>query len=103
MTPDEFWSALAQMPEPHAVFYRLYYDQNGDPICYTMEDLPGSYIDIDVDVYRSQPRDIKVIRGRLVYLTRGLKLRPREWGTSCDPRDVCVVVDPSRRHITWSY
>jgi hypothetical protein len=103
MTPEEFWGALANMPEPKAIFYRLYYDENGDPICYTMEDLPGNYIEIDVDTYRRQPCNITVAKGKLVYIDQGIKLRPSDSGVSCDPRDVCVVVDPKQPHTYWNY
>ena len=50
MTEAEFWAALAPQ-EIVAVTYRLYYDDLGYPLFYSMEDLPGKYIDIDQTTY----------------------------------------------------
>ena len=51
MTPEEFWSILHDAPEPEPVFYRVYYSDDGTVICYSMEDLPGKYINIDQTCY----------------------------------------------------
>lgn len=105
MTPEEFWSILHSMPEPVPVFYRLYYNDDGTPICYTMEDLPGKYIDIDQLTYaRSQP-NVRVVDGKIIEIIPTVqikKLKPGTSGTACDPRDICVVVDQSQPHINWS-
>lgn len=103
MTPEEFWAALHDMPEPKPVFRRLYYDAAGDPICYTMDDLPGNYIEVDVDTYVLKSHAVKVVQGKLVHIKQGIKLRHSDSGVSCDPRDVCVVVDPKQPHTYWNY
>ena len=51
MTPEEFWNVLHSAPEPRPVFYRLYHDVTGVPLFYAMEDLPGTYIEIDQDTH----------------------------------------------------
>lgn len=91
------------LPQPH---YRLYYDVHGVPIEYSQESKPGNYIDITPEVFRDQPQNVRVVDGRLHYIdyarmTR--KLAPTEGpGTTCHPRDVCIIVDRSLPHTTWS-
>ena len=105
-TTDNFWAAWAQVPDvkPLKIFYRLYYDDNGNPLFYSMEDLPGNYIDIDATTYAESPSQVKVINNELVRVTTqaNIKLAPSAVGVACDPRDVCVVVSESQPHIKWS-
>lgn len=102
ITPEEFWGILHAMPEPKLASYRLYYDSKGKPVCYTMEDLPGEYIEIDAECYQRQPLNVRVQQGRLVILPTGHKLKPSDVGTPCDPRDICVVVTTDQNHVCWS-
>jgi hypothetical protein len=106
ITPEEFWAILHSVPEPRPVFYRLYYSDNGAPIIYTMEDLPGNYIEVDQSTYVLTPFNVKVIDSKLVYIKPVItvkKLQPNESdGTACDPRDVCVVVGTDQAHIKWT-
>jgi hypothetical protein len=105
-TTENFWQAWqAWNPEPpKPVFFRLYYDDQGYPLFYSMEDLPGQYIEIDAECYRMSSHRVRVVNGQLVKLSNNSvkKLVPSETGTPCDPRDVCVVVDQDRPHIKWS-
>lgn len=105
MNEQEFWAILNNMPEPVPVFYRLYYDELGHPVCYTMEDLPGKYIDVDQETYILASHNVRVINDTLVRITPRTvvqKLQPGDQGTCCDPRDVCVVVNKNKTHIKWS-
>lgn len=106
MTPDEFWHILHDAPEPKPIFYRLYHDSQGRPIVYSMEDLPGIYIEIDQATFAQDSYDVRVEDGQLIHLQRTphiSKLRPTGTrGTACDPRDVCVIVDPSQPHVLWT-
>jgi hypothetical protein len=104
LTEHEFWAALASMPEPKPVFFRLYH-QNGVPMFYSMEDLPGTYIDIDAETFARSSSQVRVRNGQIVStathcLTR--KLVPAEHGVACDPRDVCVVVNAEHSHTNWT-
>ena len=98
MTWQELVAIHAAMPMPKPVFYRLYHDEQGRPIVYTMEDLPGNYIEIDRDTYVSAPTNVRVVKGGLIYLTlrHSEKLRPSDQGTACHPRDVAVIDSQSK-------
>lgn len=106
MTPEEFFGALANMPEPVTPVYRLYHDDQGRVLFYSMEDLPGSWIEVDAQTYALTPYDIRVISGKIVQLPKKVavnKLRPAEHGVCCHPRDMCIVVKPDNPHIKWSW
>ena len=102
MTPEEFWDILHAMPEPQPVFYRLYYNDAGQPVCYSMEDLPGNYIDIDAETFGLAPDNVRVVDNKLKYITTRTsdKLVPGTIGTPCHPQNVAVVVTQNATH--WS-
>jgi hypothetical protein len=105
MNKEEFWSILQAIPEPKQVFYRLYYDNTGAPIIYSMEDLSGNYIEVDQPTYVLAPFNVKVIDGKLVYIKPVItvkKLQPSIDGTACNPQDVCIVVDTDQPHVKWT-
>jgi hypothetical protein len=105
-TEQNFRSAWAEsIAEPAAVFFRLYYDENGSPISYSMEDLPGNYIDIDADTYRLSSPRVQVINGKLIHITPKktvTKLVPGSVGTSCLPDNISIIVDEQQPHTKWS-
>ena len=103
MTEQEFWAILLDVPESQPIFYRAYYNSEGWVECYTMEDLPGKYIDIDQSTYVTAPY-ARVINGKLTVIKSAgsiSKLVPGAVGTLCDPRDVCVVTTTDK-NIKWS-
>ena len=106
MTNEEFWKILQSIPEPTPLFYRLYYNDDGSPIIYSMEELPGNYIEVDQETYVLAPFNVRVIGSKLVYIKPMLtvkKLQPTNSnGTACDPSDVCVVVGIDQPHIKWN-
>lgn len=104
ITSQEFWDILANMPLPKLLSWRLYYDEQGAPVCYSMEELPGNYIEIDAETYARSPRNVRVIDGQLHYIhtVTGHKLVPGPAGVACDPRDVAVIVDDTQPHQRWS-
>ena len=104
ITPEEFWAVLHTPIETKPIFYRLYYNDDGTLICYSMEDLPGNYIEIDVETYHRTPANVRVVDGKLKEIKIASlvkKLVPSDCGVSCDPRDICVVTD-SQPNIKWS-
>jgi len=102
VTPEEFWDILHSAPEPEPVFWRLYYNEQGQPVCYSMEHLPGNYIDIDAEIFGLAPANVRVVNGQLKYITTRTsdKLVPGTIGTQCHPQNVAVVV--TQNGTPWS-
>lgn len=104
MTPDEFWNILQAVPQTHPVSYRLYHDPDGRPLFYSMDDLPGTYIEIDADTFARSPMHVCVHDGKLtqrVWKTT-TKLVPADSGSSCDLRNVAVIVSEHKPHQKWT-
>lgn len=105
MTPEEFFSVLENAPPPIVQVRRLYHDDQGRVLFYTMEDLPGTWIEVDSETYAQARTDVRVVDGQVVPLPKIptiSKLRPGLTGTYCDPRDICIVVDHEQPHVRWS-
>ena len=106
-TTQNFWSVIEnfQWPEAVPVTYRLYHDDQGHPLFYTMEQLPGIYIEVDQATYVRASHQVRVRNGRLIVLeprTQVSKLAPdNDHGVPCDQRDVCVVIALDRPHQKW--
>lgn len=90
--------------EPEPIFYRLYYDAQGVPLFYSMEDVPGTYIEIDQETYNRNASNVRVRDGKIVELTwkTMTRLEPSNTGTPCHPQDVAIVVDQKQSHQCWS-
>lgn len=95
MNWDDLIAIHSAVPEPAPVFYRLYYDADGVPLFYSMEDLPGNYLELTQEQYAQGKSNIRVRDGQIVELTwtTSSKLVPGETGTPCDPRDVAIVTN----------
>ena len=97
MTEQEFFDALRAMPLPQPVMYRLYHDDAGHLLFYSMENLPGRWVEIDQKFYARSPHRVRVIDGRIHELEwrQSVKLRPSQNGTPCHPEDVTIVYENS--------
>lgn len=103
---EQFWREVQQHLLPIsalAPIYRLYYDDQGDPLFYSTEDLPGNYIEIDLETFSRSSGHVRVVNGQLVKknYSRTVKLVPGDQGTPCDPRDITVVISEDRLNIKW--
>ena len=104
MNEQEFWTVLRPI-ETTTAFYRLYHDDQGNPLFFSQEDLPGKYIELDQSTYNTPHTHIKVIDGKLVTLDTSsavTKLTPTEYGVPCHPQDVSIVVDTALPHKIWN-
>lgn len=104
-TTKNFWEAFAQPVDPTPViFYRLYHNEQGFPLFYSMEDLPGNYIDIDAETFAQSSPHVRVVNGKLIstqILEVTKKLIPGNTGTTCHPQDICVIVEQEQTNIKW--
>jgi hypothetical protein len=104
MTPEQFWSILHNMPEPLPVSYRLYHDDQGQPLFYSMETVPGTYIEIDQATFARSASNVRVRDGKLIEITWATttKLVPGNSGSPCHPDNVAVIVTEDQPHTKWS-
>lgn len=98
----DFWANFT-WPEVKPVFFRLYYDDKGDPVVYSMEDLPGNYINITAEQFAQGDVQVKVVDGSIVPNKKiaVYKLVPDTNGTPCHPGDVSIVVDKEQPNQCW--
>lgn len=98
----DFWKSV-QWPQEQTIHYRLYYDDQGQPLFYSHTDKPGKYIEVTPEQYALQDLEVRVVDGVLKprKKPRPLKLVPSDQGTPCDPGDVSVVVSADQLHQRW--
>lgn len=99
---EQFWKSF-DWPQPKAISYRLYYDDQGFPLSYTMEDLPGKYIEITAQQFQESSPHVRVKDQQLIKLTHSAirKLTPAIDGTCCHPDNVAVIVPESESNTKW--
>lgn len=89
--------------------YRLYYNGDGSPKYYTMEDLEGEYIEVDEQTYHVGRYDVKIVNKKLKSLNENIVskytiVKERTSSTvSCDPTDILLIVDISQDNLLWDY
>jgi hypothetical protein len=94
-TCTELLTMLQQIPPPPTVSYRLYHDDQGRPLYYSMEHRSGTYIEIDQPTYARSSPWVRVRDSKLhIYEPWSVvqKLRPADQGTACCVEDVAIVV-----------
>jgi len=85
------------------VFFRLYYDDNGEVITYSMENLDGKFIEITSDEFALGSREVYVKDGVIhnKILTVSGKLVPSNKGVGTHPEDITLVDNNSKTK--WKY
>lgn len=102
---DPFLEALAAFnwaqPEQRLEF-RLYYNpENGDPLHYSMEDLPGTFIVVDSQTFNELRFDIVVRDGKIIRTSvpQSWKLTPADTGDyACHASDITLIVNDDYRN-----
>ena len=104
MTPKQLQQLFQATPEPLPLFYRLYHDEHGRPLFYSMEDCPGTYIEIDQATFARSASNVRVRDGKLVEVAWATttKLVPGNSGSPCHPDNVAVIVAEDQPHTKWS-
>lgn len=100
----DFWRSY-QWPEKKSVSQRLYHDDDGYPLFYTMEDLPGKYVEVTPEQYARASFKVKVIDGQVRIIESNKivrKLQPGDQGTPCHPKDITIVVGKQEAYLCWN-
>lgn len=105
---DSFWEAVGahnwEQPEQR-IEYRLYYNpEDGTPVCYSMEDVPGTFIVVDRQTYAEMRYDIIVRNEKIIYISV-----PQSWKLvqtdtadyACHSSDIALVVDNDYANKTY--
>ena len=94
---DAFFQALANLHPQETVKleYRLYYDpESGDPLFYTSEDEPGTYIIVDKKTYNIGNYHCRVVNNKIESLnTSGSyqKLVPADEGCTVHSTNIMII------------
>jgi len=104
VTPEQLQQLFQAAPEPAQPFYRLYHDDQGHPLFYSMADESGTYIEIDQETFARSASNVRVRNGKLVEVTWSTtaKLVPGNSGSPCHPDNVAVIVAEDQPHTRWS-
>lgn len=99
----QFWQRYQWPAAPKTQIRRLYHDDHGDPVIYSVEDLPGKYIDLTPQQFDARSHAVKVIDGKLIDISKGttIKLIPSDHGVACDKRDITVISASDRNIQHW--
>ena len=76
--------------------YRLYYNDDGTPLFYSMEELEGKFIFVELPVFESSRYDIKIVDGKIRSLNDTVsKYHPASVKTTttvmCDRDDISIL------------
>lgn len=98
----EFWQNY-QWQEPLPVTYRLYHDDQGRPLEYSMEAHSGAWVEITPEQYALADMRVRVVDGVLTLPPPPAPPRmiPADDGTACHPWSVILVVDPQQPNKKW--
>lgn len=106
-TTENFLQAWSEFewPEPVVASYRLYYNNDGTPKCYSMDHMPDKYIEVDAETFAQRPWHVRVVDSKLIFVDPPVAVQKlqinSESGTPCHLQDVCVVVTENQSHIKW--
>lgn len=89
--------------------FRLYYNDDGTPKFYSMEELDGNYIEIDQSVFEASRYDIVVINGKIKSLSENVISKYHlvndisKTTVTCDSEDITLLTDSTESYKLWDY
>ena len=103
---DKFWQEVINLLDPiveKKLSYRLYYDDDGNPLFYSMDDLVGNYIEVSQEIFALANPNVKVKDGKLIKIDPKIsyKLILGTTGVKTNVLDITVVTD-SDPYIQWN-
>lgn len=87
--------------------FRLYYNDDGTPKFYSMEELEGKFISIDRSVFEASRYDIKIVDGKIKSLSENTISKYHRVSelskttVKCDHDDISILSDD--RYNLWDY
>lgn len=91
---DEDYVVIWDAPVLDKPEFRLYYDDKGQVICYTCENLEGNFVVIDNLTFAEARPDVRVVDGKLVKNTAGSvvsRLYKDTEGVLCELEDISII------------
>ena len=89
--------------------FRLYYNNDGTPKYYSMEELDGDFIYVDNQTFMASRYDIVVINGKIKSLSENIiskyHLVTEQSSTTVitDSEDISIVSDLAQTYKLWDY
>jgi hypothetical protein len=98
----EFWQNH-QWQDPKPVMYRLYHDDQGKPLEYSMEAHSGYWIDITPEQYAMADMRVRVVDGVLTLPPSPAPPRMilSDTGATCHPWSLLLLVNPDQPNNKW--
>jgi len=96
---------LAQSQSSESLIYRLYHDDQGHPLFYSMEHIPElKYVNITPEQFNQANSHVRVVNGQIKQLNFVRpKLMPHSLeGQRTHPRNVALIQPNDRPHVLWN-
>lgn len=99
----DFWTNF-KWPEPELLYFRLYYNDQNKPICYSRYAQPGKFIDVTPEQFAIGDMNVEIVNGVLIHRSPPAppKLTPSTQGVECHQHDVSIVVNNHKDSIKWN-
>jgi hypothetical protein len=88
--------------------YRLYYNDDGIPLFYSMEELEGKFIFVELPVFESSRYDIKIVDGKIRSLNDTVSKYhlvsvKTKTTVMCDQDDISILNIKKKSYKLWDY
>lgn len=93
---EEEYVIIWEAPAVEKPEFRLYYNDKGQVVTYTCEQLEGNYIVIDATTFAESRPDVRVVDGKVVKNNAGSvvsRLYKDVEGVCCEAEDVSIITE----------